>query len=378
MGTAALAPRRGDKRDFGEVMLRIGLIGCGRIAKRHAELLGHGQIEGASLAAVTDIVGAKAEGLAAPFGVPWFTDMHEMVARTDPDVLVILTESGRHAEHAIALARYGRHIIVEKPMALTLDDADAMIRACDRHGVRLFVVKQNRFNVPVIKLREALERGRFGKLVLGTARVRWCRRQEYYDQDAWRGTWALDGGVLSNQASHHIDLLEWMMGDVESVFAKATTALVNIEAEDTSVVVLKFKSGALGVIEATTAARPKDLEGSISILGERGTVEIGGFAVNELKVWEFDVRTSEDEDVLATFSVNPSNVYGFGHQAYYQHVVNCIRDARPQLVDGLEGRRSLELISAIYESIETGREVSMRFVPRFCRLGQKESGVSPA
>src|ERR1700722_6272048 len=184
--------------------------------------------------------------------------MHEMVASTNPDVLVILTESGRHAEHAIALAPHGKHIIVEKPMALTLDDADEMIRACDRHGVRLFVVKQNRFNVPVTKLRQALERGRFGKLVLGTVRVRWCRRQDYYDQDAWRGTWALDGGVLSNQASHHIDLLEWMMGDVESVFAKARTALVDIETEDTGVVIIKFKNGALGIVEATTATRPKD------------------------------------------------------------------------------------------------------------------------
>lgn len=358
-------------------MLRIGLIGCGRIAKRHADLLGYGQIEGASLAAVTDIVSPKAEALASAFGVPWFTDMHEMVASTSPDVLVVLTESGRHAEHTIELARHGKHIIVEKPMALTLDDADEMIRACDRHGVRLFVVKQNRFNLPVVKLREALERGRFGKLVLGTVRVRWCRRQDYYNQDAWRGTWALDGGVLSNQASHHIDLLEWMMGDVESVFAKATTALVDIEAEDTSVVVLKFKSGALGVIEATTAARPRDLEGSISILGEKGTVEIGGFAVNEMKVWQFETQLSEDADVLAKFSVNPPNVYGFGHQAYYQHVVNCIRDSQPQLVDGLEGRRSLELISAIYESIETGQEVPMRFVPRYCRLGQKEQLVSP-
>jgi len=352
-------------------MLKFALVGCGRIARRHAELLGHGQVEGASLAAVADIVADKAKSVAARFGVPWFTDMHEMMARASPDVVVILTESGLHAEHAVALAPHGKHIIVEKPMALTLDDADEMIRACDRHGVRLFVVKQNRFNLPVVKLREALDGGRLGKLVLGTVRVRWCRRQEYYDQDAWRGTWALDGGVLTNQASHHIDLLEWMMGEVESVFARSATALVNIETEDTAVVVLKFRSGALGVIEATTAARPVDLEGSISILGEKGAVEIGGFAVNEMRVWRFEKPTAEDENVLAKFSVNPPNVYGFGHQAYYQHVVNCVLHEQPQLVDGLEGRRSLELISAIYESIETGREVPMRFVPRRCRLGQK-------
>ena len=351
-------------------MLKFALVGCGRIAKRHSELLGRGQIEGASLAAVCDLVEEKARAIATPLGVPWYTDMHQMMQREQPDVVVILTESGRHAEHTIALAPYGKHIVVEKPMALTLDSADAMIRVCDRHGVRLFVVKQNRFNVPVVKLREALVHGRFGKLVLGTVRVRWCRRQSYYDQDSWRGTWALDGGVLTNQASHHVDLLEWMMGDVDTVYAKASTALANIETEDTAIVMLKFRSGALGVIEATTAARPTDLEGSISILGEQGTVEIGGFAVNEMKVWRFENATADDGEVLKKYSVNPPSVYGFGHQAYYQHVVECIRRQQPQLVDGLEGRRSLELISAIYESIETGREVSMRFVPRLCRLGQ--------
>jgi predicted dehydrogenase len=192
--------------------------------------------------------------------------MHEMMRTVSPDVVVVLTESGNHAQNVVSLAHYQRSIIVEKPIALTLDDTDAMIQACDKAGVRMFVVKQNRFNVPVVKLREALEQGRFGRLVLGTVRVRWCRTQAYYDQDAWRGTWALDGGVLSNQASHHVDLLKWMRGDVDSVFAKGMTALVDIEAEDTAVVMLSFRNGALGVIEATTAARPKDLEGSISVL----------------------------------------------------------------------------------------------------------------
>jgi predicted dehydrogenase len=352
-------------------MLRFGLVGCGRIAKRHADLLGKRQIKGAELAAVCDLVPDKARALGSAYGVPWFTDMHELMARARPDVVAILSESGHHAEHVTALAPYGKHIVVEKPMALTLASADEMIRACDRYRVRLFVVKQNRFNVPVVKLRQALEEGRFGKLVLGTVRVRWCRRQDYYDQDAWRGTWALDGGVLTNQASHHIDLLEWMMGAVESVYALAATALVRIESEDTAVVALKFKSGALGVIEATTAARPKDLEGSISILGEKGSVEIGGFAVNEMKVWRFEDSRPDDAEVLEKFSVNPPNVYGFGHQAYYEHVVDCISGERQHLVDGLEGRRSLELISAIYESVETGREVQMRFVPKLCRLGQR-------
>jgi UDP-N-acetyl-2-amino-2-deoxyglucuronate dehydrogenase len=353
-------------------MLRFVLVGCGRIAKRHADLLGNRQIEGAELTAVCDLVPEKAARLAAPFGVPHYSDMLEMCSRERYDVIAILTESGLHARHVLDLAQYRKHIVVEKPMALTLDDADKMIRICDQNAIKLFVVKQNRFNVPVVKLRQALEAGRFGRLVLGTVRVRWCRRQDYYDQDAWRGTWALDGGVLSNQASHHVDLLEWMMGDVESVFAKSATALVDIEAEDTAVVVLKFRNGALGIIEATTATRPKDLEGSISVLGEFGSAEIGGFAVNEMKSWNFSPQMPGDESVMADYSVNPPNVYGFGHFAYYRHVVDCINNQKQQLVDGLEGRKSLELISAIYESIETGKEVSIRFRPSKCRLGQGE------
>ena len=350
-------------------VLKFALVGCGRIAKRHSELLGHGQIHDANLVAVCDVVPDKAAKVAGLFSVPHFADMHDMMRSVDIDVVVVLTESGKHADQVVALAPYGKHIVVEKPMALTLDDADAMIHACDKAGVKLFVVKQNRFNVPVVKVRQALEAGRFGKLVLGTVRVRWCRRQDYYDQDPWRGTWALDGGVLTNQASHHVDLLEWMMGEVDSVFAMSATALANIEAEDTAVVTVRFKNGALGVIEATTAARPTDLEGSLSILGEGGTVEVGGFAVNKMKVWKFGKPEPDDETVMDRYSVNPPNVYGFGHQAYYEHVVDCILNDSRHLVDGLEGRKSLELINAIYESIETGREVHLRFRPKHCRLG---------
>jgi UDP-N-acetyl-2-amino-2-deoxyglucuronate dehydrogenase len=352
-------------------MLNFALVGCGRIAKRHSELLGHSQIPGARLAAVVDIIDHKAMAVGERFHVPYYVDMHEMMRREAIDVVVVLTESGNHAKHVVELAPYGRHIVVEKPMALTLEGADAMIGACMRSGSRLFVVKQNRFNVPVVKTREALEKGRFGRMVLGTVRVRWCRHQAYYDQDPWRGTWAMDGGVLTNQASHHVDLLEWMMGSVDSVFARSSTALAKIEAEDTAAVVLKFKSGALGIIEATTAARPTDLEGSLSLLGEGGTVEIGGFAVNEMKVWQFVQPQAGDETVMNDYSVNPPNVYGFGHQAYYNHVVDCLANNKPHIVDGLEGRKSLELINAIYESVETGREVSLRFQPRHCRLGSR-------
>ena len=351
-------------------MIKFAIVGCGRISKRHSELLGEKQISGAKLVAVCDIKLSKTKVIADKYGIPAFACMHEMMSNTDVDVVVILTESGLHAKNAVELAPYGAHIMVEKPMALTLDDADSMIEACDQHAIKLFVVKQNRFNVPVVALRDALDQGRFGKLIMGTVRVRWCRPQAYYDQDTWRGTWAYDGGVLTNQASHHVDLLEWMMGDVESVFAKSKQALANIEAEDTAVVMLKFRNGALGMIEATTAIRPKDLEGSISILGETGSVEVGGFAVNEMKTWNFSNRQSGDDEVIENYSVNPPNVYGFGHQAYYEHVVDCLNNKTPQLVDGLQGRKSLELITAIYESIETGKEVFLRFTPKLSKLGK--------
>ncbi len=350
-------------------MLKFALVGCGRIAKRHSELLGNKQIKGAELVAVCDSVSEKAQALGGQFDIPAYADMDEMMMNESVDVVVVLTPSGLHAEHVVRLARHGKHIMVEKPMALTLDDADAMVNACDENGCKLFIIKQNRFNVPVLKLREAVEAGRFGKLVLGTVRVRWARHQAYYDQDAWRGTWAMDGGVLTNQASHHVDMLEWMMGDVESVFARSTTALADIEAEDTAVVTLKFRNGSLGIVEATTATRPSDLEGSISILGEHGSVVIGGFAVNQMQTWNFDHEETGDSDVLEKYSVNPPNVYGFGHQAYYENVVDCIDNGKRQLVDGLAGRKSIELISAIYESVETGKEVFLRFQPSKCKLG---------
>ena len=352
-------------------MIHFAILGCGRIAKRHAELLGTGQIAGAKLAAVCDIDPARAEAIATRFGVPGFTSLAKMLASPAIDVVSILTPSGMHSRHAIEVAQAGRHIVVEKPMALTLEDADAMIDAADRAGVRLFVVKQNRFNVPVVKARQALDAGRFGQLVLGTVRVRWCRDQSYYDQDAWRGTWAQDGGVIANQASHHVDMLGWFMGPVESVHARGLRALVDIKAEDTSVATLRFRNGALGVVEATNAARPKDLEGSLSVLGASGAIEIGGFAVNKIRHWQFATPLAEDTEVMEKYSVNPPNVYGFGHQAYYEHVVDCFSNGAQALVDGHEGRASLELVAALYESMASGREVALPLKVEHSRLGRR-------
>jgi UDP-N-acetyl-2-amino-2-deoxyglucuronate dehydrogenase len=351
-------------------MIRIAIIGCGRIAKRHAELLGTGQIKGAALAAVCDSVPERAHAFSTRYAVPAFTSIDSLLASPGIDAVSVLTPSGMHAEHAVAVARSGRHVIVEKPMALTLPDADRMIEAADTAGVRLFVVKQNRFNVPVVKTRQALESGRFGQLVLGTVRVRWCRQQSYYDQDSWRGTWAQDGGVIANQASHHVDMLTWFMGPVASVHARSLTALVNIQAEDTAVATVQFCNGALGVIEATSATRPKDLEGSLSVLGAEGCVEISGFAVNQIRHWHFTTPAPEDTDVLQKYSVNPPNVYGFGHQAYYEHVVDCLINDKPALVDGREGRGSLELLVALYESMASGKNVELPVQVDQCRLGQ--------
>ncbi len=355
--------------------LGVAFVGCGRIAKKHTEVLTNGQVPEMRLVATCDIDVNRARKIGEAEGVPYYSDLHAMMKdRADEvDVVTVMTESGNHARHCIELAPYGRHIIVEKPMALMLEDADSMIRICDEFNIKLFVVKQNRYNLPVIKLREAMDAGRFGKLVLGTVRVRWMRDQAYYDQALWRGTWAMDGGVFANQASHHIDLLEWFMGEPESVFAYGARALVDIEAEDTGVVAIRFRNGALGVIEATNATRPKDLEGSLSILGERGTVEIGGFAVNELKTWCFKDPLPDDDEVVAQYRENPPNVYGYGHARYYQHVADTILRAKPSLVDGLEGRKSLELISAIYESIETSQEVRLRYRPTKLRLGKVAS-----
>ncbi len=350
--------------------IKFALVGCGRIAYKHAEIL-NGQLKGTALVAVCDINPEKARLTGEKYSVPYYTDYNEMLSKEKVDVVNILTESGNHAKHTIEIVKkFQKHIVVEKPMALTLQDADEMIQVCDAHGVKLFVVKQNRYNIPVLKLREALEANRFGKLVMGTVRVRWSRDQTYYDRDPWRGTWAMDGGVFTNQASHHIDLLKWMLGEPVSVFAKSATQLVNIETEDTGVAIIKFRNGALGVVEATTAVRPKDLEGSLSVLGEKGSVEIGGFAVNEMKIWNFSEPTAEDKDVLKQYKENPQNVYGFGHSRYFENVIDSIVNNKRALVDGLEGRKSLELISAIYESIETGKEIHLRFEPKVGRLGK--------
>ena len=337
--------------------LKFALIGCGRISEKHAEILKY-HLPEADLIAVCDIVHNKAEKLSNKYNVKSYVSYDDMLEKEDIDIVSILTESGNHAKHAIDIvSKYQKHIVVEKPMALKLEDADRMIEVCEKFNKKLFVVKQNRYNLPVTKLKEALDKGRFGKLIMGTVRVRWCRTNEYYNLDKWRGTWELDGGVFANQASHHIDLLEWMLGEPVSVFAKGKKYLANIEAEDTGVAIINFKNGALGIVEATTATRPVDLEGSISILGEKGSVVIGGFAVNEMITWNFYNQEPDDDMVIKKYKENPPNVYGFGHLKYLENVCDAVINNKKALVDGEEGRRSLKLINAIYQSINTNKEI---------------------
>jgi UDP-N-acetyl-2-amino-2-deoxyglucuronate dehydrogenase len=349
--------------------LKFGLIGCGNIARKHAHVL-HGYLNEAEIGAFVDRDIRRAEEFSQKYGAPAYASVEDMMrAQGDRiDVFSVLTPSGAHCGNVLELAKYGRPIVVEKPMALRLEDADRMIEACDAHGVKLFVVHQNRYNAPILQAREALQQGRFGRLVMGTIRLRWTRDQKYYDSDSWRGTWAHDGGVFMNQAVHHIDMLTWFMGSVDSMRSMAATRLVNIECEDTGVAILRFHSGALGVLEATTATRPSDLEGSISILGEKGTVVIGGFFMNELVTWNFADKQPIDDMIFEKYGRNPPQT-GYNLGEYLRGVVDSIQTKKAALVDGLEGRKSLELITALYESIETNTDVQLRFRPRLCRLG---------
>ena len=346
--------------------VRFAFIGCGAIANKH--VIAINRLDTAEVVAAFDIHGQAARAFGEKYGIPAFDSVKKMIDKTDPHVLNILTPSGVHAANILELTPFNRHFIVEKPLALRLDQIDEILEKCDHRGLRIFVVNQNRFNPPIRKLKEALIKGRFGKLVLGTVRVRWSREQAYYDQKQWRGTWAYDGGVLTNQASHHIDMLLWMMGDVESVMAKTATRLVNIEAEDTGIAILKFKNGALGVIEATTATRPKDIEGSISILGEKGSVEIGGFFMNELRVWNFSEPDGVDDAIWGKYANVPEEP-AWNHTEFFKDAIESLKQGQRGLIDGLEGRKSVELINAIYESAETGKEVFLRFSPKHCRLG---------
>jgi UDP-N-acetyl-2-amino-2-deoxyglucuronate dehydrogenase len=336
--------------------VRVALVGCGRISGSHVAAID--RIDGLELIAVSDVEIDRARGVAEGRGIPAFRTIEELLGGVESDVVAICTPSGLHAAHGIAAARARKHVVTEKPMAISLADADALVRACDEAGVHLFVVKQNRLNPPVQLLRRAVDKGRFGRIYLANTTVRWARPQEYYDAARWRGTWEFDGGAIMNQASHYVDLVQWLVGPVESVIAKTATLARRIETEDTGIAVLQFRSGALGVIEVTVLTYPRNMEGSVTILGEKGTVKIGGTAVNRVEHWQF-ADYDDDDKLVDAANTNPPTVYGFGHDGYYRNVLAVLRgQARPG-TDGREGRKSLELILGIYESAKTGREVPL-------------------
>jgi len=341
--------------------VRFALLGCGQIASKHGAALSR-LVPGAELIAVCDSNFTRAEALAATHGCRAFVDFDQMMTEIghDIDVVNVLTPTGHHLDGVLRVAAYHKHVVLEKPMALTEHEGLQMLQACEAAGVQLFVVKQNRFNAAVRKLHQAVRAGRFGKIVVATVRVRWTRDQGYYNKDAWRGTRAFDGGVLANQASHHIDLLQWLVGDVHTVSAYTARRLVEVETEDTAVAILRFSCGALGVVEATTATRPKDLEASISVLGEGGAVEISGFATDEMRTWQFKPALPEDEGVLAEFATKPAGQdRAFAHAQYLRNVVASVRHEAAEIVDGYEGLKTVRLIEALYKASEQGAEIAI-------------------
>lgn len=341
-------------------MYRFALAGCGRISKNHIETLAELEKEGrGKLVACCDPIAERACAVAETTGCQPFPSIESMLDAIPCDILSICTPSGLHPAHVETAARSGRHVLSEKPAGTSLASVDRAIDACDRQGVRYFVVKQNRFNKTIVLLRRALEAGRFGRLYLLASNVFWTRPQNYYDQAKWRGTWEFDGGALSNQASHYVDLMQWMGGAVESVQAFTATLARNIEAEDTIVVNLKYRSGALGSINVTNLTYPKNLEGSITLLGERGTVRIGGVALNKIEQWQFDAPHPMDDEVEEA-NTNPTSVYGFGHLPFYRHVVDVLDGKAEPLLTGREGRKTVEIIEAAYESARCGKSVSLQ------------------
>jgi UDP-N-acetyl-2-amino-2-deoxyglucuronate dehydrogenase len=345
-------------REAVPTVYRVMLIGCGRISERHFEALK--DESRFQLVAVCDENPDRARAAGERVDVPAFTSYAAMLAETEADVAVICTPSGLHPRHGIMAAERGLHVIVEKPMATRLEEADALVQACDAAGVHLFVVKQNRLNPAIRLLKGAIDKGRFGRLYLANTTVRWNRPQSYYDASPWRGTWEFDGGAFMNQASHYVDMIQWLVGPVESVSAKTATLARRIESEDTGVAILRFRNGALGTIEVTMLTYPHNLEGSITIIGEKGTVKVGGTAVNRIEAWEFAEYDDDDRETeLLRGLPNPMSVYGSGHRPFYDNVLAVLQgDAAPG-TDGREGRKSLELILGIYESARTGREVTL-------------------
>lgn len=343
--------------------MKYALIGCGRISTNHIKAAINNSL---AIVAVCDVIPEHMEtlldrhGLKEDKGIRRYTDYKAMVKEQKPDLISIATESGLHGEIAIYCIEHGIHVIIEKPMAMSLAQADKIIELAERHHVKVSACHQNRFNLAVQEMRKALEEGRFGRLSHGSIHVRWNRNQEYYIQAPWRGTWEQDGGALMNQCIHGIDLLRWMMGDeAESVYGVTRRQIHSyLEAEDVGVAVVKFKNGAVATIEGTTNVYPKNLEETLYLFGETGTVKLGGTSTNNIDVWSFADETEADNNHKGLKEAT-SNVYGNGHTSLFADMISSIQDDRAPYVDAYAGKRALELVLAIYKSQKTGEVVKL-------------------
>ena len=349
--------------------LRVGLLGCGRIAQRYVEVF-RDELAGATVTAVCDPVRGKADRRAKDLGTRACYDMRDLLVDADVDAVAILTESGRHAEHAALALEAGKHVIVEKPPAIFMREVSECERMAAERRLMYAVILQNRFNPAMRALKAAYAAGRFGRPVLATVRLRWCRFQEYYD-DGWHGTWKLDGGVISQQAIHHLDAIQWVCGPVAEAVCAQANALNRLEAEDTTVATLRFRSGFLGAVEATTAARPEDLEASISVLGEKGLAVVGGIALNEVQAWRFAEPRPEDETASVAFSQAVPTGYGLSHGPLLQEIVDRLLVGRlDPPITGTDALDALRLIHALYASVERGGWVKVGDGTLSSRLGR--------
>jgi len=337
--------------------IRLGLVGCGRISSKHIGAI-EAHSENLELVAVCDNDKQKLNAITEKFSVKRYRKYDNLLADKEIDAVIICTPSGIHPEQTVMAAKAGKHVITEKPMATRWADGVRMVKACDEARVRLFVVKQNRSNATLQLLKRAVDEKRFGKIHMVHLNVFWTRPQEYYDQGKWRGTWELDGGAFMNQASHYVDLLEWLIGPIADIQAMTGTLARHIEVEDTGVMNVRWRNNALGSMSVTMLTYPKNYEGSITILGENGTVKVGGVAVNEIQTWEFKESKEYDKDVNNA-SYETTSVYGFGHPLYYKNVIDVLRGAAEPEVDGREGLKSLEVLIAAYLSARDGRTVSL-------------------
>ncbi len=337
--------------------IKIAIIGCGRISAKHFEAIKKHN-DSLELVAVCDNNPAVLEKAIQETTVSGYSNLNALLKNTELDLAAICTPSGIHAQQVIQCAQAGCHVMTEKPMATRWKDGLEMVKACDDAGVHLFVVKQNRRNATIQLLKKAIDNKRFGKIYMVHINVFWTRPQAYYDSAKWRGTWEFDGGALMNQASHYVDLLDWLIGPVETVQAMTGSLARNIEVEDTAVMNVRWRSGALGSMSVTMLTYPKNLEGSITIIGEKGTVRIGGVAVNEIQEWQFSEPDQDDKNIHEA-SYETTSVYGFGHPLYYENIIKTIQGQAEAETDGREGLRSLELLIAAYLSARDGRTVPL-------------------